>query len=64
MDIMELSKTDKRNHCVLVFQGFLTGWPMVFAMPDKMFSRIARLPVEEVVPFFGVPFVTSDARCL
>ena len=52
---MELLRTDRGNRCVLVFQDYLTKWPMVFPMPDEKSSRIARLLVEEVIPLFGVP---------
>ena len=55
VDIMELPTTDSGNRYVLVFQDFLTKWPMVFPMPDQKSHRIAELLVKEVVPQFGVP---------
>lgn len=55
VDVMELPRTKKGNRYVVVFQDFLTKWPMVFAIPDQKAVRLARLLVEEVVPFFGVP---------
>ena len=55
MDVMELPKTDKGNRYVIVFQDYLTKWPMVFPMPDEKSIRIARLLVDEIIPFFGVP---------
>ena len=41
VNIMELPTTDQGNRYVLVFQDFLTKWPMVFAMPDQKSVRIA-----------------------
>lgn len=55
VDIMELPKTKCGNQYVIVFQYFLTKWPLVFPAPDQKSIRIARLLVEEVVPLFGVP---------
>ena len=55
VDIMELPKTDRGNRYVLVFQDFLTKWPLVFPMPDQKSQRIAELLVNEVIPLFGVP---------
>ena len=40
---------------MLVFQDFLTKWPLVFPMPDQKSQRIAELLVGEVIPLFGVP---------
>lgn len=55
VDIMDLPKTLDGNCHVLVFQDYLTKWPLVYAIPDQKSIRIARALVEEVVPFFGVP---------
>lgn len=55
VDIMELPITENGNKYVIVFQDFLTKWPMVFAAPDQKSVRIVRLLAEEVVPLFGVP---------
>ena len=55
VDVMELPKTDRGNRYVLVFQDFLTKWPLVFPMPDQKSQRIAELLVNEVIPLFGVP---------
>ena len=52
---MELPTTEQGNRYVLVFQDFLTKWPMVYAMPDQKSLRIAELLVNEVIPQFGVP---------
>ena len=55
VDVMELPKTTRGNKLVLVFQDFLTKWPMVYPMPDQKASQISQILVEEVIPFFGVP---------
>ena len=55
VDIMELPRTSKGNQYVVVFQDFLSKFPLVFPMPDQKSLRIAKLLVEEVVPLFGVP---------
>ena len=34
---------------ILVFQDYLTKWPMVYPMPDQKFERIAKLLVDEVI---------------
>ena len=52
---MELPVTERGNKYVIVFQDFLTKWPMVFPAPDQKTARIARLLAEEIVPLFGVP---------
>ena len=52
---MVLPKTTQGNKYVLVFQDFLTKWPMVYPIPDQKSQRIADILVREVVPFFGVP---------
>ena len=55
VDVMDLPKTERGNKYVVVFQDFLSKWPLVFPVPDQKAQRLARLLVEEVVPFFGVP---------
>ena len=55
VDIMEMPKTEDGNRYILVFQDFLTKWPLAFAMPDQKSERIARILVQEVIPLFGVP---------
>ena len=61
VDIMELPVTTQGNRYVIVFQDLFTKWPMVFPTPDQKSERIARLLVEEIVPYFGVPeAVLSD----
>ena len=55
VDVMELPLTEDGNRYVLVFQDFLTKYPLVFPMLDQKAIRIAKLLVKEVIPFFGVP---------
>ena len=52
---MDLPKTEAGNKHVVVFQDFLSKWPLVFPVPDQKAIRLARLLVEEIVPMFGVP---------
>ena len=52
---MDLPKTSSGNKHVIVFQDYLSKWPMVYPMPDQKAERIVKLLVEEIVPFFGVP---------
>ena len=55
VDIMDLPPTKSGNRHVVVFQDFLTRFPLVYPVPDQRASRLARLLAEEVVPLFGVP---------
>ena len=52
---MDLPKTESGNKHVVVFQDFLSKWPLVFPVPDQKALRLAQLLVQEVIPFFGVP---------
>ena len=51
---MDLPKTECGNQHVIVFQDFLTKWPMVFPVPDQKAIRIAHLRADEVIPNIGV----------
>ena len=55
LDLMELPVTSQGNRYVVVFQDFLTKWPMVDPVPDQTTERIVKLLTEEIMPFFGVP---------
>jgi len=55
VDVMDLPKTERSNQHVVVFQDFLTKWPMVFPIPDQKAIRIAHLLADEVIPTIGVP---------
>ena len=55
VDIMDLPTTQQGNKHVVVFQDYLTKWPLEFSVPDQRSERLARLVAEEVVPMFGVP---------
>ena len=50
---MELPITQQGNRYVIVFQDFLTKWPLVYPAPDQKSIRIAKLLAEEVIPMFG-----------
>ena len=39
------------NKHVVVFQDFLSKWPLVYPVPDQKAIRLARLLVEKVVPY-------------
>ena len=49
VDIMDLPKTERGNKHVLVFQDFLTKWPMVYPVPDQKTKRIVQILVEELI---------------
>ena len=55
VDVMELPVTARGNRYVVVFQDFLSKFPLVFAVPNQKSLRLTRLLVEEVVPLVGVP---------
>ena len=55
VDVMELPKTTSGNKYVLVFQDYLTKWPMVYAKPDQKSTRIVDILVHEGMPIVGVP---------
>ena len=55
VDVMDLPRTENGNKHVIVFQDFLTKWPMVFPIPDQKAIRVAHLIAEEIIPMFGVP---------
>ena len=40
---------------MFVLQDYLTKWPLAYALPNQKTQTIARILVEEVIPFFGVP---------
>ena len=46
---------ERGNRYVIVFQYFLTKWPLVFPAPDQKAIHISRPVAEEIVPMFGVP---------
>ena len=52
---MELPLTSKGNRYLIVFQNLFTKWPMAYPASDQKAERIARLLVEEIISFFGVP---------
>ena len=55
VDVMDLPVTELGNRHVVVFQDFLTKWPLVFPVCDQKAVRLVKLLTEEVIPLFGVP---------
>ena len=55
VDIMDLPPTKSGNRHVVVFQDFLTKFPLMYPVPDQKALHLARLLAEEVIPLFGVP---------
>ena len=55
VDVMDLPLTESGNRHVVVFQDFLTKWPLVYPVPDQKALRLVKLLTEEVIPFFGIP---------
>ena len=43
LDIMDLPRTNQGNQHVIVFQDFLSKWPLVFPTPDQKAVRIVKL---------------------
>ena len=54
VDLLELLRTRKGNKYVIVFQDYLTKWPLVYPLADQKAQTIAKILVEEIIPFFGV----------
>ena len=63
VDLMELPKTRKGNRYVIVLQDYLTKWPLVYPLADQKAKTIAKILVEEVIPFIGVPESLLSDRC-
>ena len=55
VDIMDLPVTASGNRHVVVFQDYLSKWPLIFPTPDQKTQRIVDLLVKEIIPQFGVP---------
>ena len=70
MDLPELNKVTN----VLVFQDFLTKWPLVFPISGQKTERIVQILVDQMVPFLvylkpysliEVPtFISLDEGCV
>ncbi len=48
VDVMDLPVTTNGNKHVVVFQDYLTKWPMVYAIPDQKAHRIAHILVDGI----------------
>ena len=55
VDVMKFPKSSARNQYAVVFMGYLTKWPKVFAVADHTALTIAKLLVEHVISRNGVP---------
>ena len=55
VDIMDLPKIAIGNKHVIVFQDYLTKWPMVYPVSDQKARRIAEILVNDIILFYGVP---------
>ena len=55
VDMMDLPVTKAGNHHFVIFQDFLTKFPLVLAVPDQKATRLINLLAEEVIPLFRVP---------
>ena len=53
--VLPKTLTKRGNRHVVVFQDFLTKFPLVFPVPDQKAIRLTKLLAEEVIPLFGVP---------
>ena len=40
---------------MVVFQNYLTNWPMVYAIPDQKAHRESQILMNEIIPLYGVP---------
>ena len=61
VDVIQFPKSSRGNQYAVVFVDYLTKWPEVFAMPDQSAITIARLLVEQIIAWHGVPAeVLSD----
>ena len=52
---MDLPCMESGNKHVVVFQDYLTKFPLVFPVPDQKAIQLPHLLVEEVIPLIGVP---------
>lgn len=60
VNIMELPVTTQGNQYVIVFQDFLTKWPLVLPAHNQKAIHIACLVAEEVVLFRAPDTLLSD----
>ena len=52
---MELPCINQGNQYEIVFQDFISKWPLVVPVPSQKALRIVKLLVEEAAPMFRVP---------
>ena len=49
---MDLPRTEQGNKHVLMFQDFLTKWPLIFLMPDQKIERIVHSDITAVKVYY------------
>ena len=64
VDVIDLPKTLQGNQYVIVFQDTFRKWPLVFAIPDQKTERIARLLIDEIIPFLECLSVSCQTEAL
>ena len=52
---MNLPLTESGNCHIVVFQDFLTKWPLIYPVANQNVLRLVKLLTEHVIPFFGIP---------
>ena len=55
VDMIKFPMSSAGNQYAVVFMDYLTKWPEVFATSDQSALTIARLLVEQVISWHGVP---------
>ena len=61
VDVIQFPCSHLGNQYAVVFVGYLTKWPEVYATPDQSAATIANLLVREIISRHGVPLeVLSD----
>ena len=55
VDVVQFPRSSRGNQYAVVFMDYLTKWPEVFAVPDKLAATIADLLVEQIISTHGVP---------
>ena len=62
VDVLQLPLTFSGNQYTVVFMDYFTKWPEVFAVPNQKAETIARLLVEFVTSWHGVPELLLSDR--
>ena len=59
LHLIPVNSTTSRGKHVIVFQDYLTKWPMVYPLHDQKTHRIARILVDKIIPFYDVSCLTE-----